>query len=173
MTYIATGNTFPHREIMKSHGGWWNPSLKRWEFEALSETSKKRLQSIPGVLITDLTPDRGPPSLPPFIADDEPPLPPLSHKTIFIGDDPTYVDNLIDDVPRYTFGFSSMAKLCDYIETLTPRDDGLYCDVAYLPGSSLYMKKAQTDDLPHAIDIARHGWTDGLDLLKKFAVPIA
>lgn len=165
MIYV-TGNTFPHRYLLGQAGGYFNREHKRWEFRYLSLDDVNALRSLVGVMVID-TLDRNPI----FVEPD--PSPPPSTETLFAGDDPSLLGVIADDVPRYAWGFSSLAVMCDYIDKLKrPRNRKPYSDLGWSEAAERHYK-TKTNTLDEAVQLARYGWTDGLGLMEKFDIPYA
>jgi hypothetical protein len=162
----VTGQTFPYRDTLKSMGARWNNVIKAWQFDFLDAMQRARLQALVGVVLVDDRPVENPYHEPQA----EPVYFHRSGVTQFIGDDPEYLGCFADQNPIVFFGFSSLAAVCDYVEALErPDNTGGTSDDGWQT-TEKRIKFTGTADMQEALDLARHGWTEGFGLASKFDI---
>lgn len=154
--FLVTGQTFHARHLLKEFGGRWDNDTKGWAFYHLEPAQIARLRGIPGIYLSEPPP--------------EPAEPPRAPTAIY-GDDPTYFNYFRDKDPAVFFGFSSMAAFVDYVEALHTSND-TDRDHAWRTNEK-YKRFSATEDMAEALNLARHGWSDGLGLMEKFKIPHA
>jgi hypothetical protein len=159
--FIVSGRTWDHRDYLANIGGWWNNLERRWEFEHLSLTRLDELRQVVGLVITEDAP-----RINPFASWEPTPV----EQPIKIGNDFTYYGYFADPDPVVFFGFDSLGAFVDHVASLErPK-----------PGFGLHDKGwaappgfTGTESLADALDIARHGWLDGLGMMDRLLIPPA
>lgn len=161
MIYV-TGRTFEHRPLIRELGGYWNANAKRWEFDDLTERQLERLNMCVGLSVVKQA--RQNTTIRDILRQRER----FANVRIKIGDDMTYRGEFADDDPMIFAGFSSLGKFADYVETLKqpPNGDGL-CDIGWTGDP----EHTGTQNLPHALALARGGWLDGLGIGDRLLPP--
>jgi hypothetical protein len=170
MTIHVTGNTFPHRDLLRAWRGAWDNDAKRWEFRSLSRVQLDTLRGKVGVMVTQA--DEPPPRVPEITLDDvspdfiqsildsldDDPDPPHIRRgpTAVYGDDERYLNYFKDQNPTAFFGFSSLAKFTDYVAGLHEPRDGRN------DGWIGRGKWHGTPDMGAALRLAREGWPEGI-----------
>lgn len=155
---IIRGNTFAHREYIKSIGGRWDSITKAWMLDYLSDTDRNLLRAYRLTIEDNRKPK-------PYT----PPRQTQRRKTIFVGDDREYFNYFNRKNPIIFGGFSSLNKLLDYVEPL--RATGIV-DQPWRTNESA-VKKYASASFEQAIQTARNGWSDGLGLIDKLDTPPA
>lgn len=162
---IATGRTFEHRDLLRDMGGYWSKLNQRWQFDRLSAGELVKLRSLVGVMVTvEDDPE-------PFVFAPPPPREP--RRSIIVGDDPSFHNYFADQDPIAFFGFSSLGAFVDYVDALpVPIQPGGEPS-KFWSDSAKMQKWSGTRDMAEAIDLARHGWTDGAALTPKLTTEAA
>lgn len=125
---IVSGRTFPNRELLQRLGGRWERDIG-YKFRSLSDADIEQIRNIPGLMISGGN------------------AAPVKHA--IYGDDRTYYNHFAHRDPRAFFGFSSLDKLTNYIDTRGP-------DCRVRLGWGKEMKEA--------LKIARGGWQEGVTM---------
>lgn len=180
-TYVITGKTFDHRDVLKRLGARWDASAKRWEVEKLSQASVDHLRSLPGLFVAVIEKPAPDPVAYDWGNDDGDDadeliavtLPKGVERTVptwrsaIYGDDPTYHNTFADQNPRAFFGFSSLAKFVEYMEDLRP---GSHFGPGYEKGDAGW---SGTETMQEALTLAREGWQEGAELAEAFSERLA
>jgi hypothetical protein len=169
MTVTVTGKTFELRDRLKSLGGRWNAESKGWEFHSLSPAHRRELMAHVGVVIGEKSTET--PKRIDFDTDDD--TTDLGDfgkrhsqsrspgRTNMHGDDPSWFNYFRDQNPIGFFGYSSLSAMVKYIEGLPERDRN---GRGWLRGDERW---SGTDCMGDAIEIARKGWADGVELAQE------
>jgi hypothetical protein len=181
MTIHVTGNTFPHRDLLRAWRGAWDNDAKRWEFRGLSRTQLDTLRGKVGVMVTEA--NEPPPRVPRITIDDVHPdfiqsiLDSLDDDsqaphirrgpTAVYGDDERYFNYFKDQNPTAFFGFSSLAKFTDFVAGLHEPRDGR--NVGWI-GSGRWHG---TPNMRAALRLAREGWPEGIAGAAALDIPHA
>jgi hypothetical protein len=167
----VSGKTFELRDRLKSLGGRWNADTKAWEFSSLSPAQRSELKAHVGVVIGEQSEARPEPIT--FDFDDDDNDVDLNDfgkgrsrsvapgRTNIHGDDPTWFNYFRDQNPIGFFGFSSLSAMVKYLERLPEHDRN---GQGWIRGDE---KWSGTDCMGDAIDIARKGWDDGVELAQE------
>lgn len=186
MAVYVTGKTFTIRDRLRDLGGRWNADSKSWEFYTLSDAHRRELTATVGVMINDAPGEPIPPAQPPRRAPEAPrkvvPRPQRQSLEDFVaetlerkdprttnifGDDPTWFNYFADQNPTSYFGFSSLSALVKCVETIPARiinDDTDDRNSAWERGRFDWYA---SECMPDAIDIARNGWAEGVELAQE------
>lgn len=167
--YRITGNTFPHRETLKSWRARWNEEARAWEAD-LSSAQLATTRGWLGTIAVELPkPEPREIDWSQLFGDDEDEPPPAhrSGPTAVYGDDPRWLNHFRDQNPTAFFGFSSLGVFVDYVAGLrvppSGRDDGWNT-------GSYPAKWTGTPDMAAALALARDGWQEGIQAAE--ALPI-
>lgn len=160
---IVTGKTWGYRDEFKELGGRWNHNDRHWEFYYPTPAVIKYLKGLIGVVISGNN-DTVQPRHQPYQAPA-----PIPTNDVRIGDDMTYYNYFLVQNPMVFFGFSSLRKFAEHVESLErPTNRGGTCDVGWVTKE----KYTGTKSLNHAVDLAKNGWVDGLGLMDQlFTLP--
>lgn len=183
MPVVVTGKTWELRDRLRTLGGRWNADSKGWEFHTLSPEHRAEFTATVGVLIHDKPGAPIPPRQSPRYShtelqpprvdveklisdvlddiDNEPPQRSNGSKSNIFGDDQSWFNYFYDQNPTGFFGFSSLSAMTKYIEGLPENrrnGQGWKRDRAQWAGSEC---------IPDAIDIARKGWADGVEMAQE------
>ncbi len=164
----VTGRTFDHRDLLKSMGGRWNNADRNWQFASMTQAQIARLAIIPGVFVTGTpTPAR----VATWLSWNEPEQPTVRPPTQMFGNDPSFFNYFEDQDPTAFFGFSSLRAFADYVASLKrASDDDQHRSAVGWKDDDQYIAFAGTDNMAHALDLARNGWMDGMGITGKLAV---
>jgi hypothetical protein len=161
-----TGNTFAHRDLIKSMGGRWNNIERVWQFAYLDSDGIGILTKLMGVFVIGASE----PATPYRSWQHEPPVPPRE-PTQHFGDDRTYFNYFEDQDPSAFFGFTSLRAFADYVAAIDrPEPDDILRDDSAWRESELRTAFTGTADMAHALDLARNGWMDGMGVTSKLEV---
>lgn len=185
MPVVVTGKTWDIRDRLKSLGGRWNADNKGWEFYTLSPEHRSEFKAHVGVMIADKPGDPGPshqsPRHTPMTEQRRKPITDADtlianamdsyrrerrqaendRKTNMFGDDPTWFNYFADQNPIGFWGFSSLSAMVKYLENL-PESDRNGCG-----WESRDFEWTKTECMVDAIDIARKGWNEGVELAQE------
>lgn len=158
---IATGRTFEHRDLLRSMGGRFDQTEKRWEFDRLSAGSLAKLKTLVGVFTAEVASAPRPiddlvDTLSAILGVGQDGRTKRTGRCRIVGDDRTYHDHFADKNPAAFFGFSSLGRFVDYVANL-PVDQRR---TGWTSGGTSFHG---TDTMREALDLARNGWSDGLD----------
>lgn len=180
MPYRVTGQTFPHRDLLKGWRGVWNSSPPGWEFRSLSAAQIGQLRGTVGLTVAeipDAEPSLGDDNLVEIlrvirgVVDRDKPTASIIRDgaTAVYGDDPRYLNHFADQNPTAFFGFSSLAAFVDYVAALdrppSGRDDGWERSN---PGGWY-----GTANIGEALRLAREGWLEGVQDADALDIPHA
>lgn len=169
---IISGKTFDHREQLKDLGARWNAANRNWTISSLSDTDRKTIAAMVGVMITEPLQEL-------IEDDDDDDIELLPQRTIrhgrkedtkIIGDDPTWFNYFEDKYPTTFFGFSSLSAMMKYIKNIPDdiaqghhgraRARGWDIDENWFFG---------TTNMQHAMKLVRDGWPEGLELAEQIS----
>jgi hypothetical protein len=177
--YTVSGNTFAHRDFLKSIGGRWDGAIKQWYFDYISLTNRNKIKALTGVFlhepapIVTFDPGEETPSPRPNTALENAVAALLAEKptperrragrtpSAMYGDDAMYHNHFADKNPAAFFGFSSLAAMTDYLEALPPgrrRSSGWKSDDGSWSGTS---------SMREALRMARDGWSEGVEMAEE------
>lgn len=170
-----SGKTFDHRETLKSYGAKWDGNGRFWTIADASADAIRSL-NLPGVIVTPS--ENTEPTEQKFNADDdtevngrvgvmfsEPPVTEVVGPTTFIGNDRKYFGKMNRKNPRVFAGFASFNDMIEYVEKIDTRGwsghrtDGWSSQY----GNDWY----GSDNMSHAIRLARGGWSEGIRIAQR------
>lgn len=175
----ATGQTFPHKEEIKSLGGEWDNSSKRWFFRQPTDAIRNALKTMIGVMVVESETPNEPEHEPAKwlqqildrVSDTDNPRP-LTRvgSTAVYGDDDRFLNYFADQNPTAHFGFSSLRKLVEHVASI---------DEHKLPNNRNHgwdktlAKWCGTPNMKAALKLASEGWSEGLEGVTHLDVPQA
>lgn len=154
-THHISGRTWDHRALFREWDGRWDNTNQRWEISGLTDVHLARLATMPGVMVTEVAPRATA----------------IRTDPIIIGDDETHYNRFVDKDPIVFFGFSSLAKFCDYVESLDrPPNTGGTCDIGWSTNEERRYVCA-TENMQEALGLARNGWIDAFGMHRAMLTP--
>lgn len=172
MKLYATGQTFQHKELLKSLGGRWDNGGKRWLFEWGDEDTRQKLEKLIGVVVSVDTSspeieifDTSSPEIEtsdyPVFRLDRNTVSSRSGDTAVYGDDDRYLNYFKDQNPTAFFGFSSLLELTNYVKSIDLNRLPPARQDAWTIGKK-YSEWSGSIDMREALNMARNGWEDGI-----------
>lgn len=167
----VSGKTWNYKERLKQMGGVWNADIQQWSFYKLSASELAELKSMPGCMVTEASKPASPqPAVEPFsfasLADPDRGRD-GGFQTAFYGNDKEYFNYFKDKNPAAFFGFTSLKKFTDFIEQIpaeVQNNDRRNSGWTVATGSFY-----GTYDMQEAINLARNGWSEGIEIADKIA----
>lgn len=164
-----TGQTWRYRDELKNMGGRWNGDARRWEIEKPTTRTRELLAGMVGCVVSE---EASAPEFKPEIGEDWAGLATLrpakletpERKSNIYGDDPRYHNYFAPKNPLAFFGFSSLSAFTDYVESV-PADKS---QTAWSQDTH-QREFTATDSITEAIDLARNGWLDMIELANDIA----
>lgn len=182
MPYKITGQTFEHREYLKQIGAVWDQRSRSWNARRLAPHEREKLSKLVGVMLSKTEDAEYEPreiKLPPIITQEDvdevidaivrgrgDPEPIIRNgSTEMFGDDPTYFNHFADQNPTAFFGFSSLAKLVEFVKA-APEDERKGSRATGWLGSQGF---TGTTSMQETFDLVRNGWPEGVENAEKVA----
>lgn len=153
---IISGRTFEHRQHLKELGARWDNDNKQWFMNYCTLAKMSELEKMVGVIIRHVGIDLG-------TEEEKEPVTVVGNTALY-GDDFQYLNYFKDKNPLAFFGFSSLQKMIDYINSIKPefRKTGWSRETRY-------QEWAGTASMSEAIDLALNGWQHGADQARALA----
>lgn len=165
MIIINGPSTFEWRDHLRDAGGIWNAALRRWEFSGMDQETIAIWRNRPGIVV--ITGAEGKPvPRPQSIAHQT--FTQYHRRTIdrtnIFGDDPTYFNYFADQNPISYFGFSGLNMLMGFVDHMPKDIIEDYTNDRNNPWKEHRPEWYASDDMQHALSIARNGWKEGVAL---------
>lgn len=174
-----SGKTFNHRDYLKEIGARWHPASKTWTLQHADPKSIEYLKNQPGLNVTgsiDIPAPVNPPSPSDNsirrIIDDSTITPPndVQGETYIYGDDLTYFGAFDNGAPMTFFGFSSLPKLVEFVNTEAVKHRSSV-DAHRRNCWSItqhWLEKSLVMSMAHATELAMDGWAEGVAEAEEF-----
>lgn len=170
-----TGNTFQHRDLLRSINARWNADEKCWVVRSLTTSDKDRLKSIVGIVVSE---PQSP--VPPAPIQFDNPLEMFEQrrkrpkknaigntKPKLYGNDETYFNYFKDQNPLAFFGFSSLVDFANYVKAV-PIDVQKQTKGERNAGWDTSVKSWYgTPNMNAALDLAANGWAEGIEAAEQ------
>lgn len=165
---VIRGNTFQYRDRLKNSAGRWNPDAKQWEFSSMSPGEITDWSHRPGIIIEE----SGEPQTPVHQTVRHRTFAQFNQQTIertnFFGDDKTYFNYFADQNPTTFFGFSGLNMLMGFVDHMPPHVVNDSTNDRNSPYVETRPHWYASNDMQHALSIARNGWPEGTELADTF-----
>lgn len=161
-----TGNTFNYRDVLKTMGAEWDNKQRVWTGN-LTDTQIATVRKMVGCTVSEYVRPV------PVDTDDAGFSAPIAarkvnhRKSAIYGNDPTYHNHFVQQNVRAFLGFDSLEAFTDYIDAIPPHARSSGRAAGWLVDDQ-HDTFTGTHDMSEALDLARHGWQEGIDKASEY-----